>query len=1127
MDRENELNRIPLTFNPVFFRSYSRRVSAEKGHEAWGDMVTRVAKGLQEIGSLSENETKDIKDYLEQKIVFPAGRFLWVGGTEWARSRRNYYGLYNCCNIAIDNPDAFALAMDLSMQGVGVGAGIEYKFVNKLPVVRNKLRILPLSKEKKEQYRIGKFKPKDRLEITRIYFGKDKGEGGKDISTVLLQVGDSRLGWVKAYREVIALAFDEYHDSTCIEVIDNTYHLQIDLASVRPAGEPLKGFGGYSNPEKFPALFEKMAAILNEAQGRQLKPIECCKLIDEAALVVVAGSIRRSAGIRQGSENDNEFADAKKNLWVKNNGKWEIDPEKDCLRMANHSRVFHRVPSLQEVITAVTKQYHSGEGAIQYAPEAIARANADVLVNDERRIEFINAYLRDKEEAIGVLHYWGGKNPEHRIERYGLNPCFAAGTMIMTAKGHVPVENLIGKTVEIWDGNSWVEINNFRVTGCNKKIYKILLYSGQEIFVTDNHKFYLENGLEKQTNELKEGDRLQMHEIVVSGKVKVKGAYLKGFLIGDGSHIGKKPMLIVYDPKLCCTQKLLESLGEIEAEVTVSANIGQYKAIIEPGITASGLLQGLASRQNELIKWSTEYKKKLPVNIFDWEFESKLNFIAGYMDADGTALDAKQGFGYQISSVNLQSLRQFQLLLKTIGVSSKIALSKKGGLKDFGEKRGGVYKTKPLYRLTISQVNSIYLSQLVKFERLTSFEDKTTSHKTKSKENQVIKVVYSHVAEQVYCCTVPTTHKIGLSNGILTGQCGEIIGKNFLCNLSEVHANQLDPEDLSQQKRAFEVASIGAASLLNQKFYHDIFRESREIDPIIGISITGLFDFFVNKFGIEWLQWWQEGRQGDRLTRESFLKGEQKVLKYWRNTVFAAVSRYCERQNISVPNRFTTIQPAGSKSLLTGASPGWHPPKAVRYIRRITFEKGNPIALACRDLGYNIVPGQGDRDNNNLLLEDYRDPRVKEWLVEIPVAVPWADLPGAENIDPSKFSAIAQFDFFMQVQKYYVGHNTSATIEFKDTEIEELSKAIHKAIVNNEGYVSAALLARFDSNQTFPRLPFEPISKEIYQQSLLDIEARKTANTDDFRELLNQYSDRDLSQYKYGPAPCDSEQCSL
>ncbi|MEW5856362.1 MAG: ribonucleoside-triphosphate reductase, adenosylcobalamin-dependent, partial [Cyanobacteriota bacterium] len=221
------------------------------------------------------------------------------------------------------------------------------------------------------------------------------------------------------------------------------------------------------------------------------------------------------------------------------------------------------------------------------------------------------------------------------------------------------------------------------------------------------------------------------------------------------------------------------------------------------------------------------------------------------------------------------------------------------------------------------------------------------------------------------------------------------------------------------------------------------------------------------------------------------------------------------------PNRCTTVQPSGTKSLLTGASPGWHPPKAQRFLRRITFRKNDPVALACIDYGYNVIPSQSDKDENGNLLNDPFDPRCSEWLVEIPVAVAWADLPGADQIEIGKFNAIAQMDFYMQVQKFFVRHNTSATIELRENEIEALGTRIYEAIRDDQGYISAALLARFDDHQTFPRLPFEPIAKAEYEQIVQEVERRR--QTENFHAALSRYDSGYLMEA--GPAGCDSDKC--
>lgn len=316
----------------------------------------------------------------------------------------------------------------------------------------------------------------------------------------------------------------------------------------------------------------------------------------------------------------------------------------------------------------------------------------------------------------------------------------------------------------------------------------------------------------------------------------------------------------------------------------------------------------------------------------------------------------------------------------------------------------------------------------------------------------------------------------------------------------------------------------------------------------MGVSVTGLFDFFVNVFGVDWLRWWEAGRDtnwDERKYTDSedieflidelapgmcepdeplgwiFAELEKEYLTRWKEIAHRVVWEYCNRHKIKRPNRCTTIQPSGSKSLLTNASPGWHPPKAQRFIRRITFGKNDPVALACIDYGYNVVPAQSDKDENGVLLSDPFDERCTEWLVEIPVSVPWANLPGADQIDISKFSAVAQFDFYMQVQRHYATHNVSGTLELRENEIEALGTRIYEAIRDDEGYISSAILGRFDDIQSYPRLPFEPINKATYDRLTKDVEARR--KTDDFQAALQKYDLGELSEA--GPAGCDSDKC--
>lgn len=387
--------------NPVFFRTYSRRTKAGL-RETWDEVCDRTLQGLIELGKLAREEVA-ILDRMQRNLkAMPSGRWLWVGGTDWIRKPKNFSGAYNCTSTNLENWSAFGLMMDLAMMGCGTGAVLEPQYINQLPPIRNHLNITV-------QGEIGSTVKNERREYTQTHI-----EGNK----VTIHVGDSREGWVESYQTLLELSTNESFSGD-VEVL-------VDISDVRKAGETLNGFGGVANPVKLPGLYQRCASILNKAKGRQLTSVECCLLIDQAAVTIVAGNIRRSAGMRQFTANDSLGATAKDNLWQQDaEGNWRIDPERDALRMANHTRVFHRKPTLEECIGAVRKQYYSGEGAIQWAGEAVARANIDLLPTQALKVDFLNAYNQGtaKEWLQERYPQLDAKELEHRLARYGLNPC--------------------------------------------------------------------------------------------------------------------------------------------------------------------------------------------------------------------------------------------------------------------------------------------------------------------------------------------------------------------------------------------------------------------------------------------------------------------------------------------------------------------------------------------------------------------------------------------------------------------------------------------------------------------------------------------------------------------------------
>ncbi|MEM9220458.1 MAG: ribonucleoside-triphosphate reductase, adenosylcobalamin-dependent [Cyanobacteria bacterium P01_F01_bin.150] len=1075
--------------NPVFYRTYSRRSNNESApRESWLQVCDRTLKGLVKLGQLTAEESDLIRRMQRQIKALPSGRWLWVGGTEWIERPENFNGAYNCTSTNVVDWRAFGLMMNLAMMGCGTGAVLETHYIEQLPAIRNRLNV-GLTGE------IGSMPAGQRRDETEVVI-----EGNQ----VTLYVGDSRIGWVKSYQTLLELSTDERFDG---EVTVN-----VNLSDVRPAGEKLKGFGGVANPIRLPELYGRCANILNKAVGRKLNSIECCLLIDEAAVVVVAGNVRRSAGMRQFSSNDELAATAKENLWMQDEeGNWRIDPERDALRMANHTRVFHHKPTLDECLSAVRKQYYSGEGAIQWAGEAKRRASGSA--------------------------------------RYGLNPCVTADTWVHTGDGPRQVKELIGQQHSTYVNGELFSttVDGFFYSG-TKPVLKLSTKEGYALRLTGNHKVLKVTAQTQKkqytewvaTEELEKGDCILIHNHRDLQPWDGSGSYEEGWLLG--SLVGDGSLYTTQGNDSACLRFWEETQDEMAAYAVTSLEkaVG-YKSRTEEAGHYHKQLKHRVINSVSLARLAAEYDivegaKAVTPAVEQASYPFYRGFLRGLFDADGSIQDdnvqgtQQKGVSVRLAQSNLDTLEAVQRMLARIGIAATIYKNRRPAgtrMLPNSQRQPAEYVYKAQHELIIVNDNLDQFQALVGFQEPHKAEKLHTllaGYKRKlSRERFTVTItdLKADGVEPVYDCTVPGVSQFD-ANGLVAHNCGEIIGENFHCNLAEVHLNQLDPNDYQDQDDAFRAGAIAVAALLNHQFVEPRYQKSREEDPIVGVSFTGLFDFFVHAFGAAWLNWWAEGRP-DTITGMRFKQREKEYLIRWRDVVHQTVWDYCDRHSLTRPNRCTTVQPAGTKSLLTGASSGWHPPKAQRFIRRITFGKNDPVALACLDYGYSIVPAQSDKDEEGRLLNDPFDPRCTEWLVEIPTEVSWANLPGADAVDISQFSALAQFDFYMQVQKYYTAHNTSATIELREPEVDALGTRIFEAIRDDEGYMSAALLARFDDHETFPRLPFEPISKATYEQLSRDVLSRRTV--DDFAVAMANHDVGDRQEE--GPAGCDSDKCML
>ena len=264
-------NLLPSLYQEFIHKSrYARWLWDENRRENWDETVARYFNFFDEhikemTGySVTVEERKQLEEAVLNLDIMPSMRCLMTAGE--ALKRENVAG-YNCSYVAIDSPRSFDEILYILMNGTGVGFSVESKYVEQLPIVPDELY------------------PTD----------------------TTIQVADSKLGWAKALKELIHLL----------------YAGQIpgwDTTRVRPAGSPLKVFGGRaSGPEPLEDLFRFVVATFKKAAGRRLTTLECHDLVCKIAEIVVVGGVRRSALISLSDLSDDRMRGAKSGEWWKEN----------------------------------------------------------------------------------------------------------------------------------------------------------------------------------------------------------------------------------------------------------------------------------------------------------------------------------------------------------------------------------------------------------------------------------------------------------------------------------------------------------------------------------------------------------------------------------------------------------------------------------------------------------------------------------------------------------------------------------------------------------------------------------------------------------------------------------------
>jgi len=267
----------------IHLSRYSRWLPEKNRRETWKETVSRYfdffEKHLKEKHNytVTKKEREELENAVLNLDVMPSMRALMTAGP--ALERDNVAG-YNCSYVAVNRLRSFDEILYILMCGTGVGFSVERNEVDQLPIIAED------------------FHPSD--------------------TTII--VADSKIGWAKAYKELVSL-------------LATGQVPKWDISKVRKAGERLKTFGGRaSGPEPLVELFEFTTATFKKAAGRRLSSLECHDIVCKIAEIVVVGGVRRSALISLSSLTDDRMRDAKSGAW------WNDNPQR---ALANNSAVYN------------------------------------------------------------------------------------------------------------------------------------------------------------------------------------------------------------------------------------------------------------------------------------------------------------------------------------------------------------------------------------------------------------------------------------------------------------------------------------------------------------------------------------------------------------------------------------------------------------------------------------------------------------------------------------------------------------------------------------------------------------------------------------------------------------------
>jgi ribonucleotide reductase class II len=459
--------------------------------------------------------------------------------------------------------------------------------------------------------------------------------------------------------------------------------------------------------------------------------------------------------------------------------------------------------------------------------------------------------------------------------------------------------------------------------------------------------------------------------------------------------------------------------------------------VYEPKMVCASRLEGEVGLLTKYGRALWKHQKMLPKNFvpLDASLQYRRDWFAGLMDADGT-VTSDNGDGLQLSSIDRAFLKNVRLVLTTMGVQAKLGL-----MHEAGERLG--YPCQACYRLCINQADTYRLINEVgvSFERLQVRN--AVPQRDARRFVTVTEVEDLRHCEETFCVTEPWNHTATFA-GIVTGNCGEIVLRpRGLCNLTEAIVRDNDSMvELREKARLAAILGTWQSTQTRFNFVDPEWAANAEEERLLGVSLTGIYDnsFMRGEFG-----------HGELALGLQRLKAE--VISTNRKTAHDV--------GINPSVATTTVKPSGTVSQLVNSPSGIHQGHAEFYIRRVTGDNKDPVTQFMVDAG---IPW-----------EPHASKPQSMTVFSFPVKL------GHGTKRRDDVTAIEHLELVRLYNMHWSEHAVSCTISVKEHEWPAVGGWVYDHFDDMAGL---SFLPYFGEDTTYKQLPYETISKTVYEQML-------------------------------------------